>query len=98
MELIRKNGTFFSGESTLEHRSYTYKSTGATYTGEFNGNLRHGFGTMVWVDGTTYEGRFHYNLASGQGKMIFWTGDVYEGSFRCNMFNGKGAYKKKSGK
>jgi len=44
----------------LEHKAYTYR-TGAVYTGQWKGGLRHGKGTMLWVDSARYEGDWQYN-------------------------------------
>ena len=35
---------------------YTFK-TGATYTGQWIGGFRDGFGVQVWPDGARYEGK-----------------------------------------
>ena len=38
-----------------ERALYTFK-TGATYTGQWIGGFRDGFGTQIWPDGARYEG------------------------------------------
>lgn len=48
------NGAY-RDNARLEHKVYTYR-TGAVYTGQWKGGLRHGKGTMVWVDSARYEG------------------------------------------
>mmetsp|Transcript_5186 Transcript_5186/g.6911 ORF Transcript_5186/g.6911 Transcript_5186/m.6911 type:complete len:109 (+) Transcript_5186:303-629(+) len=53
------NGVY-RDEASLEHKVYTYR-TGAVYTGQWKGGLRHGKGTMVWVDSARYEGDWNYN-------------------------------------
>lgn len=51
-----------------EKRSpYTYKSTGSVYEGEWLGNFRDGFGTMIWLDGAKYIGNWSFNRACGKG-------------------------------
>jgi MORN repeat len=47
-------GKFYS-DAPLKLKVYTYK-TGAVYTGQWRGGLRHGNGTMVWPDNARYEG------------------------------------------
>ena len=40
-----------------ERPTYTFK-TGATYTGQWIGGFRDGYGVQVWPDGARYEGKF----------------------------------------
>ena len=68
---------------SIEQRSYTY-STGAVYNGEWRGGMRHGRGTIVWVDGAKYEGELAFNAAAGNGKFTHAEGDVYEGHWKNN--------------
>jgi hypothetical protein len=70
---------------------YTFKS-GATYDGEWKGNMRDGWGIQVWPDGAKYEGttpRLHYitllgewrnNKAHGKGKFWHVDGDIFDGN------------------
>ena len=53
------NGLYQTNAS-LEERTYTY-STGAIYTGQWKGGLRHGRGKMVWADQASYVGEWQYN-------------------------------------
>ena len=48
------SGTY-QDNNPLEERMHTYR-TGAIYTGQWKGGLRHGRGNMVWVDAARYEG------------------------------------------
>lgn len=48
----------FNAETTLEQKTYTYKSTQAVYTGQMSGGFRHGEGTMTWSSGARYEGEW----------------------------------------
>lgn len=47
----------FNPNAPLKQRTFTY-STGAIYTGQWKGGLRHGNGTMVWPDNAKYEGQW----------------------------------------
>ena len=51
-------------EQPIENRTYTYK-TGAMYSGEWKGGMRHGKGKIVWEDGAKYEGDWELNFACG---------------------------------
>lgn len=50
----------YRDNARLEQRVHTYR-TGAVYTGQWKGGLRHGRGSMVWVDTARYEGDWQYN-------------------------------------
>ncbi len=50
----------FNQNAPLVHRKYTYK-TGAIYSGQWKGGLRHGQGVMTWPDGAKYEGMWELN-------------------------------------
>jgi Uncharacterized protein conserved in bacteria len=58
---------------------YTFKS-GATYEGEWRGNMRDGWGVQVWPDGAKYEGEWKNNKAHGKGKFWHVDGDIFEGT------------------
>ena len=55
---------FFKSNRQLETKDYSYK-TGASYSGQWNGGLRHGKGTMIWTDQARYTGQWQYNQACG---------------------------------
>ena len=40
---------WYRDNARVEHKSYTYR-TGAVYSGQWKGGLRHGKGTMLWAD------------------------------------------------
>ena len=81
----------YRDNARLESKMYTYR-TGAVYTGQWKGGLRHGRGTMVWCDAARYEGEWQYNQACGQGKFFHTDGDIYEGNWMNNKANGFGVY------
>ena len=84
------NGEFSQNEPVV-HRVHTYK-TGAVFTGQWKGGLRHGKGTMVWPDNARYEGDWQYNMACGKGKFFHTDGDIYDGEWLNNKANGHGVY------
>jgi len=47
----------YNANAPLKQRTHTYK-TGAIYTGQWKGGLRHGKGTMIWPDNGRYEGEW----------------------------------------
>jgi hypothetical protein len=72
-------------------KDHTY-TTGAIYSGEWLGGLRHGCGSMKWPDGAQYHGQWSYNAAHGTGTFTFADGDQYCGNWRNNMCHGQGSY------
>ena len=56
-EAVETLGGQFEPNAPLKNRVHTYK-TGAIYTGQWKGGLRHGRGTMVWPDNARYEGEW----------------------------------------
>ena len=81
----------FDPNAPVESRSFTY-STGAVYTGEWKGNMRHGRGKMTWSDQACYEGNWSYNMASGKGTFRHVSGDVYTGNWVNSKCHGHGTY------
>jgi len=77
----------YKDDQVLKNKVHTYK-TGAVFTGQWKGGLRHGEGTMVWADSARYEGEWAFNAASGQGKFYHTDGDIYDGQWLNNKANG----------
>ena len=49
----------------VEERGEVHFKDGATYTGQWLGNMKHGYGVQVWKDGAKYEGYWKDNKAHG---------------------------------
>jgi hypothetical protein len=79
----------FSFQEKNINNTYKYKS-GASYTGQWLGGFRHGFGTMTWPDGIIYEGYWAFGLAEGLGKLTYPSGQYLKGNFKYNKLNGYG--------
>ena len=47
----------YNRNAPLKRKEHRYRS-GAIYTGEWRGGLRHGRGNMVWPDNARYEGEW----------------------------------------
>eukprot|EP00401_Gymnodinium_catenatum_P009332 CAMPEP_0117503340 /NCGR_PEP_ID=MMETSP0784-20121206/24278_1 /TAXON_ID=39447 /ORGANISM="" /LENGTH=299 /DNA_ID=CAMNT_0005298651 /DNA_START=176 /DNA_END=1076 /DNA_ORIENTATION=- len=71
-------------------RTFVFNS-GATYTGQWLGNMRHGFGCQTWTDGAKYEGEWVNNEADGRG-IVELDGDVYLGEWKANVASGRGVH------
>ena len=86
--VLHKLDTFDTNKE-VEKKTFKYK-TGSTYTGEWLGGFRHGYGRMSWKDGTFYEGYWHLGCAEGIGEMQFSNQDIMRGEFKYNKLNGYG--------
>eukprot|EP00913_Durusdinium_trenchii_P033987 g31814.t1 len=67
-------------------------ANGSTYTGEWLGLVRHGYGKQVWPDGARYEGQWCHDMANGMGRFQHGDGDVYEGQWKNDKAEGLGKY------
>lgn len=77
------------GDGPRRRPKYTFR-TGATYEGEWKGNLRHGCGKQIWKDGAQFVGWWRENAASGHGKFVHPDGNYFIGQWRCNAAQGLG--------
>jgi len=87
-ELLRLRDERATPRNGVPHRF----ASGAIYTGQWKGSMRHGLGRQVWPDGATYEGKWSENCADGNGRFLHRDGDLFVGQWRANVANGVGAY------
>jgi hypothetical protein len=67
------------------------------YEGEFQNNMKHGFGIENYENKDKYEGQFINNRRNGHGILTFNNGNVYIGDFTNGKKNGNGIFKFKNG-
>eukprot|EP00443_Scrippsiella_acuminata_P099286 CAMPEP_0115636488 /NCGR_PEP_ID=MMETSP0272-20121206/33696_1 /TAXON_ID=71861 /ORGANISM="Scrippsiella trochoidea, Strain CCMP3099" /LENGTH=302 /DNA_ID=CAMNT_0003073497 /DNA_START=118 /DNA_END=1027 /DNA_ORIENTATION=- len=67
--------------NSLEASGAVILEGGVKYTGQWNGHVREGHGTLERPDGGRYEGQFADNKAHGNGKLSYASGDVYDGEW-----------------
>lgn len=67
------------------------------YEGEYEGEARHGAGTMKYSHGDAYTGQWRNDKKDGKGTYRFGEGDVYEGEWRCGVQQGRGEYRASDG-
>lgn len=73
-------------------QDYTFPS-GATYSGTFKENLRHGKGFWSHPKGEMYEGEYEHNKKHGLGVYCFKnTGKMYIGEWKNDKIDGEGIY------
>ncbi|CAI2360396.1 unnamed protein product [Moneuplotes crassus] len=80
-----------------EHRETSILNFGATYTGEWIGSQRDGYGVQVWRNGAKYEGTWLDDKAYGFGTLYHDDGDVYEGEWKDDKAWGEGKYTHSNG-
>ena len=77
--------------------TYVYRGTlklaDGSYVGDIKNGVRHGQGTIQWVDGTVYEGAYKDDKQHGQGTMKWVDGRVYEGAHKDDKKHGQGTMK-----
>lgn len=76
-----KNFCSMCGKSKSDIVMQEYEG-GIVYIGEFENQLRNGWGIMIWPDGYIYKGDWKDNARTGQGKETSQSGSVYEGEWR----------------
>ena len=81
------------GVNNRERKDYNYRCTGAVYSGEWIGGMRHGCGTMTWPDDAHYHGEWSFNEPSREGKFTYPNGDIYEGGWAMNLMCGYGVFR-----
>ena len=82
----------YDQKAKLEKREYTYKCSGAKYSGEWKGGFRHGYGVMKWPDNAVYEGEWNLGRAANLGKFTHIKGEIYDGIWYNDKAQGKGTY------
>jgi hypothetical protein len=75
-----------------KHTEVAQRWTNGEYTGQWQGDKRHGKGVMVWDDGDTYEGEFMFDKRHGRGKYTYTSGNVYEGMWADDKKHGEGVF------
>lgn len=80
-------------ESHIEHDDkhiHLRLPNGNTYMGEVKGNLPHGRGKEIFINGDVYTGDFFEGKRHGDGTYEKRDEFIYVGSFKNNKFEGKG--------
>ena len=56
-------------------------SDGSIFEGNYENDLKNGFGIYKDINGAYYEGEYKDDYMHGKGKYIWENGDIYEGTF-----------------
>lgn len=72
----------------MSRSSHSYPD-GATYTGEWKGQMRHGKGVWRRPDGMVYEGEWKDDKPDGRGSLTYPDGRVQQGQWKAGKFVGE---------
>eukprot|EP01034_Spumella_vulgaris_P021930 gene21930-28010_t len=65
---------------------------GDVYEGQWENDLKHGYGVYKFVCGEVYRGHFHHDKASGSGHNAYENGDSYKGQYEADKPHGQGVF------
>lgn len=68
------------------------------YEGEYENDLKDGFGVYKWKSGNIYRGRYKEDLRHGYGEMYWTDGSTYKGMWHKGIQHGKGLMEFPDGK
>ncbi len=68
-----------------------------SYVGDTKNGMRHGHGTVRFLNGDHYTGKFAEDVFCGKGVYTFGSGDRYDGYFWKNRYHGTGTLTRASG-
>ena len=63
---------------------------GSTYTGQYKGDKRWGYGVITWEDKSKYQGYWKDGKQEGQGIFTHPNGDYYKGEWMDGVPHGWG--------
>ncbi|KAL4494014.1 hypothetical protein ABPG72_022031 [Tetrahymena utriculariae] len=79
------------------HGTYYYHELGFIYSGEWNGNVKEGYGRLLTKNKEKYEGYFKQNVKCGRGIYYFANGDTFDGEWVYDKKCGYGTLEFKDG-
>ena len=94
------DGSVYEGsfvDSKRQGHGHFEMSTGASYTGGYSDDQKHGAGVYRYPDGAVYEGQFENDLLSGHGLKIDISGQIYIGEWSKGYRSGIGALRSPEG-
>jgi hypothetical protein len=67
------------------------------YEGQWNMDIKHGYGICTYPDGSVYHGEYLNGHYEGSGKFTWKNGDVYVGKWGDGKMEGEGEFKHNDG-
>ncbi|CAI2359156.1 unnamed protein product [Moneuplotes crassus] len=96
-QYIWRNGSIYIGQfkNGFKHGKGKWKKDKNDqecnqYDGEYENDVKNGFGGYKWKSGNEYKGRYKDNLRHGYGEMFWTDGSVYKGMWHKGIQHGKG--------
>ena len=83
-------GGYTDVNNNLQGRVIIHFPGGNVFEGNYENNLKNGYGKMTWSNGDVYEGNWENGDQNGYGKITWSSGDVYEGNWKNDYQNGYG--------
>jgi len=65
-------------------------ASGSVFEGNFENNVKTGYGKFTWPDGEVYAGNYENGTQNGYGKFTWPDGEVYAGNYENGTQNGYG--------
>ncbi|CAJ1950502.1 unnamed protein product [Cylindrotheca closterium] len=95
----KKNCIAYTGlwENGLRHGHGSLEYTTGVYVGNFDRDVREGFGFFRWADGAEYQGDFSQDTPNGRGKFQRKDGSTYYGDFKNGHMHGLGTMEYENG-
>lgn len=90
-------GEFFEGIRRGKGRFETYERR-SVYIGDWDNDVRQGYGIETFEDGSRYEGTFTADTKTGKGKFTWKDGSAYDGDFVEGRLEGSGVYSWQDGR
>eukprot|EP01041_Mallomonas_annulata_P008486 gene8486-17491_t len=74
-----------------------FEPEGTIYDGEYMYGVRHGHGTLAYLNGDIFEGEFKFGRKNGQGELRFADGSKQSGEYQDDQLHGTGKNEYKNG-
>ena len=85
-------GGYLDVNGNKHGRFVIHYASGNVFEGNFENDLKNGYGKMTWTSGSVFEGNYENGTQNGYGKYIWTSGSVYEGNYENGTQNGYGKY------
>jgi hypothetical protein len=75
------------------HGTLLYPENKKSYSGTWNDNTMHGYGTFTWNDGRKYVGEYVHDKKHGRGRFLWADGKTYDGPWVNGVQHGVGSFR-----
>jgi len=81
---------YVDANGKLKGRFIIHYAGGNVFEGNYENDLRNGYGKFTWSNGDVYEGNWENDYQNGYAKKTWSDGSVYEGNWKNGVANGYG--------